>query len=502
MTLQYRALRGSMAGSAAVAVNLTLTVAQVPLLLYFWDSTTYGLWLTLLSLLSLLSVFDLGHNDYVGALFNRYYVENTDNLRRCLASALCMALMLAAIELLVGSLAVLLIPVTFFLGQSAAPLAGELRSAALVYLVYWALFGSVVGVFTRLYNPKGFYARATNIAIVMRLSQFAALIGSAMLSPSLLHAMVFYCGAGGVVSIVVLFDVRHKFSDLLPRWSDVSVPTGLKNFSMSLWLTVCNFIDQASSNGLTVLVARLLGADAVPVLATLRTVASVVTQGASVMVTPLAPEFARYYHRREPLKLTAALGTAWAIGGTIANLAILFLILIAPTLYAWWTHGHIAFDPVLFRYLCLAVCVRCSVSGSLLFLSSINQLQSQLTISAARGFTAVLVFCTTFSWLGVPSAGLALLLSEVVACLGVMTWCTRSEIQKLGGDFPWLTLTLNIVSLGVVAAVFWLTKPGFVMVGAGLVAILFLGWQQFKHLQAAVQDCLLSLAREFVSRRV
>ncbi len=500
MRLQQRAFRGFLAGGAALTVNLALAVAQVPLLLYFWDSTTYGLWLTLLSLLSLLSVFDLGHNDYVGALFNRYFVEDSDRLRTCLASGLCIALILAVAELVAGSLAVFLIPVASVLGHSAARVADELRGAALVYLVYWALFGSMVGIFTRLYNPKGLFARATSFTIVMRLSQFAALICSAMLSSSLLQAMVFYCVAGGVVTIAVMVDVRRNFRDLLPKWSDVSMTIGIKNFGMSLRLTGNNLFDQASSNGLTVLVARLFGAEAVPVLTTLRTVANVVTQGASVVVTPIAPDLARYYYRREPHKLTAVLATTWTLGGTFVNTAMLALILIAPPFYAWWTRGHIAFDPVLFRFLCLAVCVRCGVSGSALFLASINQLQAQSAISVVRGSIAVLVFVVTVSRLGLPAAGLALLLSEVVACLGLMTWYTRSEIGKISGLFPWQTLALNTLSLAVVASVFWWTALAPGVVGVGLAALLLLGWLQWRLLPTTVHDRLFSLVRGFGRR--
>ena len=500
MNLQQRALRGSLAGGTSLVVNLGLTLVQVPLLLHFWGRTGFGLWLTLNSLLSLLSVFDVGHQDYVGRLLNRHYVENPGRLKICLASAVCIGVGLAAGEMIVGSVAIFLIPVTTFLGDSAAGVAGEVRGAALVYLVYWTLFGSVGGVFVRLYNLKGLFARGTGFAIAMKLSQFAALIGSAMQSSSLFYAMVSYCVAGGVVNIALIVDVRRKFGDLLPGWDDVSMATGLKNFGLSLWLTANNFLDQASSNGLTVLIAHRLGAEAVPVLATLRTVANVVTQGASVVVMPLVPDFTRYYFLREPSKLTAVLATTWAVGGIFVNAAILVLILLAPSLYAWWTHGRIAFDPVLFQYVCLTVCIRSSMSGSALFLFSINQLKAQLAISVGRGITVVLVFLATVGQLGSSAAGLALLVSEVVACLGITTWYVRSEIQKLSGQLPWHSLALTISSFVVVAGVFWGSKPVPVTVVAGFCLLLVLAWAHWRHLPATVHQRLLSLAGGLVHR--
>ena len=498
MKLQERILHGSLAGGASLVVNLTLTLAQVPVLLYFWGSKTYGLWLTLLSVLSLVSIFDLGHQNYVGVLFNRYFVESPDHLKKVLASSLLIAGCLALIELIVGSLVVFLVPMTSLLGDSAADIGAQLRGASLVYLVYCMLLGSAMGVFARLYNPKGLYARATIWATIMRVSQFMGLTLAAIKSQSLLHAMIFYCVAGGVVNVALMLDIRRNFRDLLPSWSDVSVSTGLKNFGMSLWLTVNNFLDQASSNGLTVLVARLLGVDAVPVLATLRTVTNVVTQGATILVSPLAPEFARYYYRRELPKLTAVLSTTWALGSSLVNMAILLLIVIAPSLYAWWTQGHIAFDTVLFRYLCLAVCVRCSVLGSDLFLVSINHLQAQLVISVARGLTVCLVFIATVKWLGVSAAGLALLLSEVVACLGLLTCFTRNEIQKLEGHFPWRSIMFSMVSLSVVAGILWLAEPGFIIVGAGFAVLYSISWAMWRNLPEVVHVRLLSLVRGFV----
>lgn len=71
MTIGKRASAGSIVGVVGVALNLGQSLLLVPLLLSFWHSETYGLWMAVTAVVALLISFDTGHQNCLGNLFNQ-----------------------------------------------------------------------------------------------------------------------------------------------------------------------------------------------------------------------------------------------------------------------------------------------------------------------------------------------------------------------------------------------------------------------------------------------
>ena len=481
-----------------MATNLGLTLIQVPILLHYWTHELYGLWLALFSTVALITSLDAGHQDYVGNLLNRYYVENQSQLRSCLGSALLISLLLGGVELIIACALVSSGGLDSLLGMNHDKLLmRQIHLAALLYIIYWVAFGSMGGVIVRLYNPLGLYARAVALSIAMRVIQFGAVIAAAACSQSILIAMGAYCLSGSVVNFCILIDVRHQLRHFWPWWSGCSIRIGWNNLRRSLVLTFSGILEQTSSNGVVLLVARSLGADVVPQFTTLRTVANIITQGSTLLLTPLAPDFGRYHVKREADKIVAVLSTAWTIGGILAGAGVIIVAAFAPHLYSIWTHGSLVFEPCLFYFLLLTVAVRCSASGSSLYLASINQLHAQLATAAARGLSTIAVILMLIPPLGVAGAGAGLLIAEILASLIVQPMFSAREISRLHGLFPWRVFRLTLVSLLLVGSSFLLAahqgRFSILLLTGGLAGIVSIAALQWHRLPTDVHGRLISL---------
>src|ERR1044072_2771135 len=72
--IQHRAFGGVIAGLANVAITLAQSIVQVPLLLHFWNSDTYGTWNMVIATIALITALDGGHHAYLGSRFSLQWI--------------------------------------------------------------------------------------------------------------------------------------------------------------------------------------------------------------------------------------------------------------------------------------------------------------------------------------------------------------------------------------------------------------------------------------------
>ena len=71
MSTAARLISGSAASWAQIAVNMASQIVLVPIYLSYWDAETYGVWLAVQGIMSVLSMLDLGHQNFLAYEFLR-----------------------------------------------------------------------------------------------------------------------------------------------------------------------------------------------------------------------------------------------------------------------------------------------------------------------------------------------------------------------------------------------------------------------------------------------
>jgi len=181
------------------ALSMLQTIVQVPVLLHFWSPAEYGMWMAVVAATSLVTRLDIGHQSFVGNLFNRYWVEDQQRLKSVFASGVLCAFVIAMVELLAGILLFCFGRMEWLTGPAPEGVGRDsFRIAFFAYLLFWVAQGSVGGVLAKLYQPAGLFARAQVISIYYYLAGFLALMGSAALGASIAGAMLAQIGAWGL----------------------------------------------------------------------------------------------------------------------------------------------------------------------------------------------------------------------------------------------------------------------------------------------------------------
>jgi O-antigen/teichoic acid export membrane protein len=487
-----------MVGTAGLMLNLLQTIIQVPILLHYWEPRIYGLWGTLLATISLVTSLDSGHQNFLGNRFCEQWVQSKDKLRQELASGVRAAVVLAAIEILVG-VGVAVGGGLAWMGAVAVQTSqATVLKALAVYLIYWAVFGAVGGILVRLYTPAGFYDRAQWLGLISRLLAFLGLIAAASLGGSVLEAMAAQVIVGTVFNIYLFWDLRCHFPAFVPWWRGGNWATAWQNFQLSLVLTANGVVEQLASNGLILLVGSVLSAVSVALFMTVRTVANIGIQGANIMLNPLAPDLVRYHVKREGDKLASVFAASWFAGTSLITAGLTVGVFVLEPVYALWTRGALPLDRLLFAYLGAAVAVRQWAAPFQTYLASMNRLRPQTLMALIRAVLGLGLAAVLLPRIGLPAAGLGAFAAEagagVVAALAV-----HAQMRALGARFPLKSAFYALGQIGITTVVWLLFAYGVVgrscWVPASLLLIALLAWWQWRTLQQQVKSRLLSLFR-------
>lgn len=502
-TLQRRAASGVFAGGLSFVATFAQNILLVPLVLQFWSAETFGAWVAMTAGLTFLTLLDGGHTTYVGNLLNRQYVEDRAAFSSTLGSAIRFALLTGGVQVALGG--VLCSGPWVYTVIGVDPAAGTQAPLALFVLVAgWISTGSVASVLVRLYVPTGHFTRSTYWAIAMSVARLLAVAGAAAVSDSLVVASAAFVAVTTLLTFAVVLDLRRLLPEFYPWWRSGSLAEGWGNFRKSIVLSATGALEGAANQGLTVLIGNRLGAAAIPVFTTQRTVANVCQQASTILLAPVLPDVVRYHVRAEHGKLRGLWAVAWLLGGTGVALGVVALLAIVEPLYGWWTHGKLGFDPALFAMLAFTVCLRGFGAPLTTLLSGINALGALSVLSAARAVLTVGGALAAVPWLGVVGAGLAVVAAEVACSVLLPIWLVRRrpDVPRVTLEGGVLVLPLLVLTAtGVPLACFSATGHADPWVlGGGVLALLLLGVLQWRSLPADVQGRVLDVPAAFTRR--
>src|SRR5215207_2494869 len=99
MSTAARLISGSAASWAQIAVTMASQIVLVPIYLSYWDVETYGVWLAIQGIMSVLSMLDFGHQNFLAYEFLRLGNNNMLALSKYLWSGIVMGLIISMIQI-------------------------------------------------------------------------------------------------------------------------------------------------------------------------------------------------------------------------------------------------------------------------------------------------------------------------------------------------------------------------------------------------------------------
>lgn len=492
--LEQRALSGSVASFVAVMAAIMAGIFQVPVMLTVWSPAEYGIWCTVMAAINVLIALDAGHQSYVGNEMLRLWGK--PDLRSVVGSACLAAILIAGTELLVG--------VLLLSSGTGASLANfELKTEAgkhalFIYLLFWCIVGSVGGVVVRLYVPAGLFARSQWLSVAARIAAFLALVISAVVGLHTLGAMCIFVVTSACYNLYVFRDVKRQIPELWPWWRAWSWRVAVRNLRRSSLITLSGLLDQACTSGIILIAAAVLSPAEIAVVATIRTVANILTQGNGVFLNPITPDLARFHYERQPEKVSAVLSISWLLGGLVTSLMLCLLVVVVEPGYSFWTRGGLQFNAGLLAMSAGAVAIRQWGAPMQVYVATINDLRGQLLVAAARSITTVAVCSVLLARFNVLAVGMGFVAGELVGAI-VLSYRLTRLVRDCDGKLPIGSAIIGIVhvviagmaleSLMISRVAVYIITP-FLLALASVVA--FMGW---RRLPSEVAERIISLVR-------
>jgi len=207
MSTAARLISGSVASWAQIGVTMASQIVLVPIYLSHWNVKTYGIWLAIQGIMSVLSMLDMGYQNYMGYEFLRLGRKNMPALCKSFWSALIFGVMISLCQILLTILFVSTGILAFFLGESDTKDVILVNAAGVVLIlqgISWLAVMTIPGLMVKVLAAFGYYPRmawwgfvyaiitavAPLVAVVMGADLLGA--GIAFGFGTLLYCLIFY----------------------------------------------------------------------------------------------------------------------------------------------------------------------------------------------------------------------------------------------------------------------------------------------------------------------
>ena len=324
-----RAALTTISAGAARVIGLSASLISVPLTFRYLGAESYGIWMVLISIITMMGFADLGiGNGLMNAVSEAYGKDDRQLAKEYVTSAFVLMLGIATILAVAGAAGYPFVPWIRLFNVTSGAVAAEGARAFLV-LFYWFVLSIPLGVVTRAqaglqqgYIPQ-IVASLGSIVSLLALLLVISLHGSLTL---LVFASTFGTIAATVLNGWFLFR-EHPW--LLPSLHAYRRSSANKILKLGLLFFVLQFTFAIGFTSDNIVIAQVMGAAAVAAYAVPQKLFSVVTLGVGMAIAPLWPAYGEAIARGDvewvrriflgslwlTLVITVPLGTLLALAG-------------------------------------------------------------------------------------------------------------------------------------------------------------------------------------------
>jgi len=491
MSTVSRVFSGSIASWAQIAVTMVTQIALVPVYLSHWNLLTYGTWLAIQSLVSLISTIDFGHQEYLAYEFLKIGEKKKNVLGKYLWSGIAAGIFISLLQIL---LVIIIIKTDIFsrlLDKNLVSSSYLIKEAGIVLILQmtsWLISTSAPGLMFRVLAPFGYFPRMIwwNLAgsIVTTIVPLVAVISGA----DLMKTGILMTVSGILVSIPIYIDLLRLIRKEQIRFRRPNFKLGFQNFSKSLAISSKEVLENVRQQGARLVLAPLAGATGLAAFSTMRTGSNVALQGLRTIINPLMPELMRFLHQRDQYRSEAAFSTVWLVLIVLMAPGVIILQAVVEPFYNIWTRGQVDFNPILFSALSASVLVYAIAQPAMAVVKGNNLLKEQVFLSSLSAVIVIGGIIVTVPMIGIVGSGISLLLAELVATVGykiiAQNWLINNELRwprklfnvaaaavtiailammliVLYPQFKWYIVSFSFICLSINTILYWKVMPDF-----------------------------------------
>ncbi len=418
-----RIVRGLAANIGGMGVTLVIQLVSVPVFLAAWGVSTYGEWLVLSAVPTYVALSDLSFSSVAG---NSMVMLEAAGKR---TDAVILGRRLWSIVTVMTGIAVLAaVAVALVFGGafgSGAAIPASEAQIVLVALFLQVAVGNQYGVLDAWYRAGGRYPLSTALRQLGRLLEFGALCGTVLLGGrpgAAAIAFLVASAAGFGVSWAVL---RRSVPWSTFRPERPRLQTFRELLGPGLAYMALPIGNALSVQGLTIVVGTTLGAAALVVFSTTRTVTRVALQLIGAINNSIWSELSRSVGGGHLDEARAILrhSVQLALAGSLS--LVLGLAFYGGVLIRWWTHGLVDPPAQLLVVLLLVVVANSTWYTLSAVLGATNRLKRLAIVYLAGTIVALVGAAVLGSALGLAGPAMALLAIDIAMVAYVLPTSLR-----------------------------------------------------------------------------
>lgn len=428
----------ALASVFARGVSILTALISVPLTLHYLGNERYGMWMTLSAFSALLSFTDFGiGNSVLTALARRTGAGDLHGLRVQVSSAYGAMWGIALVMLALLALAYPLVDWAALFNARSSLAREEAGPAAAMFLAILAL-STPLGLIARvqLGLQQGF--RGNIWQVVASVITLVVLLAATRLEASLPWLVLALAGTPLTVNLV---NTVHYFGwvnpDLRPSitlFESRAVSSLSVNGGMFLVLQVCAALMFQANN---LILAHLLGAEAVATYAVPERMFAIVGIITSVILTPLWPAYGDAVARGDIDWVRRLLRLSLVLGVGAASALSLVLVVAGPSLLHYWVGNAVEVPLGLLLGFAVWKVLEAFANAAAMFLNGINALGIQLLFAVVSVITSVALKIWFIGLFGLPGVMYATCVAYgLVAVPGIVWVVHRSLVSLVAGKAP------------------------------------------------------------------
>jgi len=377
-------------GLVARGSSMLMTIVSVPLTLRYLGPERFGLWMTVTSVLGMLTFADFGIGS--GLLTVVAEASGRDDhvqIRRYVSSAFVI-LSLIAVAILVLFFGIIFPAVDWThvfnvsspgaradAGPAIAALVACFACSISVLIVPRVQLALQQGFVNNLWVTIGLAASLTAIWVVSSLHGSVALLIIAMSGIPVLAA---------IVNGVVFFRKNKQYR---PSWPMVDTAAMKRILNTGLLFVVLQLGISISFASDKLIIARLLGAEAVASYSVYERVFGVGTNLMLVMLMPIWPAYAEAWVRRDTEWVRKTLKRSLALSFGVSTAFAVLIIVFGALIVSIWTRKDVSVQPVVMYSLAVWCVLQCMGNALAMLLNGLHVIRVQVIASLLTACVAI-----------------------------------------------------------------------------------------------------------------
>jgi O-antigen/teichoic acid export membrane protein len=338
-----RIMRGLAANIGGIGVTLAIQLLSVPVFLSVWGVPMYGEWLVLSAIPTYVALSDLSFSSVAANSMVMLQAAGKH------AEAVSLGRRLWSIVTVMTAIAVIVaIAIAIVFGGASGSGAAIPASEAQIVLV--ALFvqvaiGTQYGVLDAWYRAGGRYPLGATLRHLGRLLEFGALMGAVLLGARPSTAAIAFLGGSAVGFLLSWIVLRRTVPWSTFRLERPHLQTFRELAAPGTAFMAFPIGNALSLQGFTIVIGVTLGATAVVVFSTTRTITRVALMAMSSIANAVSPELSRSIGSGHLDEARGILRRSVQVALLASLAVVLGLVLLGVPIIRWWTRGLV--DPPL-----------------------------------------------------------------------------------------------------------------------------------------------------------